>query len=103
MSPTRVFKRENRALLAVATLTAAAIAVAVSLIVLRVVEAGQTHRALCAFKTDLAERASSTQRFIDDIRTGRRSAIPGITISDLELTLANRQATLDSLKELDCE
>lgn len=64
--------------------------------------AAETHDALCAFKLDLAGRAVATAAFLTDLRDGARPPIPGITLGDLERSLDGQQATLDSLKSLDC-
>lgn len=64
--------------------------------------AQETHESLCAFKQDLEERVRSQEKFLRDIREGRRIPIDGITENDLELALAARRATLESLHDLTC-
>ena len=58
--------------------------------------------ALCTFRHDLEVRYETSLAFIDNIRTGKRPPISGITIPDLERSAANQKATLDSLSALDC-
>lgn len=57
---------------------------------------------LCTFKHDLEARSANTQAFINDLRSGRRHPIPGITISDLERSRDAQQSTLNSLSDLKC-
>ena len=65
-------------------------------------EAAQTHDALCALKFDLQRRANDTQEFLDDLATGQREPIPGLTVADLKRSLNGQQSTLASLKHLEC-
>lgn len=58
--------------------------------------------ALCSFKHDVEARAENTQVFIDDIRTGRREPLPGISLADLERSHAIQRSTLKSLVDLEC-
>lgn len=76
-----------------------------------------TNAALCKFRGSLsssavadAERVVRTEKFIADIRSGRRPPIVGIPIEELEISLANQrrelddeQATLKSLSALPCD
>lgn len=64
--------------------------------------ATETHDALCSFKLDLQTRQEDGRRYLRDVRAGRREIIEGITIQELEESLAARQATLDTLASLDC-
>ena len=64
--------------------------------------ATSTKNALCDFKTDLLVRMASTRRFVGEIKAGERAPIPGISLVDLERSLDNQQATIDSLRDLDC-
>lgn len=64
--------------------------------------ARETHDSLCAFRQDLASRQRDTENYIKDVEEGRRPIIQGITLAELRQSVANRQATLDSLSELDC-
>lgn len=64
--------------------------------------AAENHAVLCAFKHDRQESAERTRQFISELRSGIRPAIPGITVADLERTLANVESTLNALRQLDC-
>lgn len=75
-----------------------------------------TNAALCSFRGNLSNRAAAdaaqverTEKFIADIRSGRRPPIVGIPLEELEISLANQrheladeQATLKSLSSLLC-
>ncbi len=58
----------------------------------------ETHSALCAFKHDLLRRHDDGAVFLIKHPDG----IPGISRADIERSLSNQQATLDSLAALDC-
>lgn len=110
MSPARLLKRENAALLAVACVALTAVAALVAVIVLRIQDqnridalSGSTHDALCAFKLDIERRLDTTTRFRDEIRTGRRHPIPGISTADLQRSIDTQRAALTSLATLDCK
>jgi Tfp pilus assembly protein PilN len=62
----------------------------------------QTLNALCSFKSDLAKRAATTERFINDVERGERGLIPGITLADLARSLFAQRSTLRSLESLNC-
>ena len=62
----------------------------------------QTHDALCKFKGDLEHRAEQTALFVDEIESGKREPIPGISLADLRRSYSNQVATLSSLSDLDC-
>lgn len=73
--------------------------------------------ALCSLRADVQARAKDDQRDIDkslaylqDVRTGQRSPIRGITSADIvrgirdkRETLASRQRTLSALSDLNCK
>lgn len=63
----------------------------------------ETNAALCAFKSNLEQRALDAEQYIADVQDGKREVIPGITIADLQRSLFNQQQTLDALEELSCE
>lgn len=62
----------------------------------------ETHSALCTFKADLARRYIDGQAYVDDVVNGERELLPGFTLADLNRSLANQRATLDSLSALSC-
>lgn len=64
--------------------------------------AAENHNVLCAFKHDREESAERTRTFISELKSGIRPPIPGITVADLERTLANIDSTLKALRQLDC-
>lgn len=104
-----VLSRGNAVLLTAACVSLLAIGAVVVAVVLRVQDqnrfeqlARETHESLCALKTDVKHRASNTQRFLDEIRRGDRPQIPGISIADLERSLASQRATLLALVTLKC-
>ena len=62
-----------------------------------------TNAALCAFKHDIQTRAEQTQRFLNEIVSGDRPPIPGISVADLSRSLDAQRATLASLEILNCK
>ena len=58
----------------------------------------QNHRALCAFRGDLDRRVADTRAFLADHPHG----IPGITAANLELSIRNQEATIASLRFVQC-
>lgn len=62
----------------------------------------QAHDALCVFRDDLDNRADQGEQFIADIVAGKRDPIPGITIPDLQRSVAGQRSTLKALSVLDC-
>lgn len=66
-------------------------------------EGKEAHDALCAFKLDLTGRAKNTQDYIDDVQTGKRVIINGLTIADLTRSRDQQDATLRSLRNLKCD
>lgn len=65
--------------------------------------ARSTHDALCTFKTDLRVRVENTERFLDEIESGVRPPIPGISNGDIQRSIDNQRATLRSLASLECD
>lgn len=61
-------------------------------------EGKQAKEAFCIFKHDLIIRARTTEAFLKENPKG----IPGIPVSVLRTSLANQQATINSLKTLKC-
>ncbi len=64
--------------------------------------ASESHSALCAFKNDLTRRHDDGERYVEDVKSGKRELIPGITIADLERSLASQESTLEALVPLHC-
>ena len=58
----------------------------------------QSRSAICSFKRDLQGRAQNTAAFIEALETGQRPPIPGITVADLQRSLAGQRATLRALE-----
>ncbi len=75
-----------------------ALFVLIAMVIFLALAALQSHRALCSFKDDLQRRYDAGLQFVADHPDG----IPGISRNDLERSLANQHATLDSLDSLDC-
>lgn len=67
-----------------------------------VLQGKQAHDALCVFRADLDRRAVDGENFIADLVAGRRDPIPGITIADLQRSVAGQRSTLEALSNLDC-
>lgn len=110
MSPKRILKRENTALLGAACVSLLAFAAIFIAVVLRVQDqnriddlASSTHDALCTFKANIQDRLTASQQFLDQIRDGKRQPIPGISNADLQRSIDARQETLRSLSTLDCK
>lgn len=64
--------------------------------------AEQTHAALCTFKLDYVDRLADAERYRAEIEAGVRPLPPGITLRDVDATIAARRATVKSLRDLDC-
>lgn len=60
------------------------------------------HGVLCDFKADIERRERTTREFREDIESGERPPIPGISVNDLARSESNLRQTLDSLSELRC-
>jgi hypothetical protein len=58
----------------------------------------ENHRVLCGIKADYKRRLAQTREFVQEHPDG----IDGISRSDLDRSVANLQATVDSYKALDC-
>jgi hypothetical protein len=66
-------------------------------------KAKQTRHALCTFRADLTGRRNDLVKYRDDVNTGRRKPVPGITKADINTSLRNQNATLRSLRSLACD
>lgn len=66
-------------------------------------EALEAHDALCTFRADLERRATRAREYLEDVETGRRPLVEGVTVNDLRRSLDGQEATLVSLGTLDCE
>jgi hypothetical protein len=64
----------------------------------RTSEGRQAHDAICALKGDLARRIEASQDFLAAHPTG----IDGISATDISLSIANQQLTLDALSPVRC-
>lgn len=62
----------------------------------------QAKRALCAFRLDLEVRIDNSRKYLDDLDTGKREPIPGITRVDIVTSLQNQERTIKALSSLDC-
>ena len=62
----------------------------------------EARSALCALKMDLSRREDSSRRFMNELLSGERKPIPGITVADIRRSVRNQRATLQALKTLDC-
>lgn len=62
----------------------------------------QAKHALCAFQDSARQRYTDTEKYLDDVREGRRQLIPGLTEADLVRSLRRDRDTLDSIAFLDC-
>ena len=61
-----------------------------------------TNGALCSFVTNLEQRIATAQDYIADVKSGEREGVPGITLTEVQQSVSNQQATLDSLSGLPC-
>lgn len=59
----------------------------------------RTHDALCKFRNDLQVRYENGVTFLSEHPKG----IPGISSADIQRSLVNQRATLDSLENLNCQ
>jgi hypothetical protein len=62
----------------------------------------ETHDTLCLLKAAHQRDVTRTEKFIDEIRQGERGMIPGISLADLNQSLAVQRTTLKSLEPLRC-
>jgi hypothetical protein len=61
-------------------------------------EGRQAHDAICALKGDLARRIEASQDFLAKHPKG----IDGISATDISISIANQQLTLDALSPVRC-
>lgn len=64
--------------------------------------ANETHTALCALKSDIRRRWLAGEQYRKRVERGDVPLVAGLTMADLERSLAGQRATLDSLAQLDC-
>lgn len=67
------------------------------------VQGAEAHDALCILKSDIQDRADRTEAFVNNIKKGLRSPLPGITTEELERSVAQQRETLEGLASLRCE
>jgi hypothetical protein len=46
---------------------------------------------------------AASQQYLDDVRSGKRKPIVGITEADITTSIQNQQQTLDALSNLNCK
>jgi hypothetical protein len=61
-----------------------------------------TNGTLCSFKRDLQNRRDASAAYLGSIESGARQLPDGFTLADLRSSLAARDATLRSLRDLNC-
>jgi hypothetical protein len=61
-----------------------------------------TNQTLCDFKRDLEQRRDASAAYLEQIQSGKRELPLGLTVRDLQDSLSARDATLRSLKDLQC-
>jgi hypothetical protein len=66
-------------------------------------QTNQAERALCALRFDLEVRIDNSRRYLDDLDTGKREPIPGITRVDIVTGIQNQERTIDALGSLNCQ
>lgn len=64
--------------------------------------ATETHSALCALKADVRRRWIAGERYRQRVALGEAQIIAGLTMADLDRSLAGQRSTLDALAHLDC-
>lgn len=64
--------------------------------------AEQTAATFCDFKRNLIVTQRGADEYIAAVEAGERVLPPGITLGDLRTQRLNRQRTIDSLDELEC-
>lgn len=63
-----------------------------------------TNRALCTFKNGLQRSIVRTQKYLDDVASGRRKPIPPeFQIEGIEVSLAGDVTSINTLKTLTCK
>jgi hypothetical protein len=63
----------------------------------------KTHDSLCKFDRSLADQVNSTNKFLADVKAGRRELPKGFTLADIKGPLVRQRATLHSLEGLGCD
>lgn len=66
-------------------------------------QTSQAERALCALRADVEARVANAERYLADVKAGRREPIRGITVADIKRSLRDQRRTIDSLMILDCK
>lgn len=65
-------------------------------------QATKAERALCVLRGDLELRVGNSRKYLDDLDTGKREPIPGITRVDIVTGIQNQERTISALENLDC-
>jgi hypothetical protein len=81
----------------------ALIAVILGIGVWNYTQVNQAEKALCYLRDNLEVRVAASQQYLDDVRSGKRKPIVGITEADITTSIQNQQQTLDALSNLNCK
>jgi hypothetical protein len=81
----------------------ALIAVILGIGVWNYTQVNQAEKALCSLRDNLEVRVAASQQYLDDVRSGKRKPIVGITEADITTSIQNQQQTLDALSNLNCK
>jgi hypothetical protein len=65
--------------------------------------AAESGKALCSLRDNLEARVVSSQQYLDDVRSGERKPIVGVTEADIQTSIDNQRQTIDALSNLNCK
>lgn len=65
-------------------------------------QTSEAERALCALRLNLEVRVADSEKYLADVRAGKREPVRGITEADIRTSIRNQRQTIDALSELDC-
>lgn len=65
-------------------------------------QTSQAQHALCTLRNDLESRVVRSRDYLDDLDTGVRDPIPGISRADIVTGIQNQERTISALNNLDC-
>lgn len=66
-------------------------------------QGAEAHDALCGQRLNIAQEVAFSEKYLADLRSGKRKPIPGITIADIQTALRRQRATLAAYEPLDCK
>ena len=64
--------------------------------------ANTAEAALCGIKATEQRRIVASETYLEDVRTGRRDQVPGITEADIRTSIARSRDTIRALSKLHC-